>query len=74
LIYVGEGEGAKIVEESGGGVVIPPEEPQVLAETILELQQDPERCQRLGECGREFVIKNYSWKSIVGHWLRDLGL
>ncbi|AHF08096.1 glycosyltransferase family 4 protein [Desulfitobacterium metallireducens] len=74
LIYVGEGEGAKIVEESGGGVVIPPEEPQLLAETILMLQQDPGRCQTQGEHGREFVIKNYSWKSIVSHWLRDLGL
>lgn len=74
LIYVGEGEGAKVVEESGGGVVLPPEEPQLLAEAILKLKQDPELCQKLGEQGRDFVIKHYSWKSIVSHWLQDLGL
>lgn len=74
LIYVGEGEGAKVVEESGGGVILPPEEPQLLAEAILKLQQDPALCQTLGERGRDFVIKHYSWKSIVSQWLRDLGL
>lgn len=74
LIYVGEGEGAKIVEESGGGVVIPPEEPQILVETILELQNDPVRCETLGQRGREFVVKHYSWKAIVAKWLQDLGL
>lgn len=74
LIYVGEGEGAKIVEESRGGVVIPPEEPLLLAQTILELQQDSALRQTLGEQGRDFVIKHYSWKSIVGRWLKNLGL
>lgn len=74
LIYVGEGEGAKVVEESGGGVILPPEEPQLLAEAILKLQQDPALCQTLGERGRDFVMKHYSWKSIVSQWLRDLGL
>lgn len=74
LIYVGEGEGAKIVEESKGGVIIPPEEPLLLAQTILELQQDPALRQTLGEQGRDFVIKHYSWKSIVGRWLKNLGL
>jgi glycosyltransferase involved in cell wall biosynthesis len=74
LVYVGEGEGAKIVEESGGGVVIPPEEPEILAKTILELKKDQERCAEMGRKGREFVIKHYSWKAIVSRWLKDLGL
>lgn len=74
LIYVGEGEGAKIVEESGGGIVIPPEDPPLLAATILQLQKDPEQCRTLGENGRAFVIQHYSWRSIVGRWLRALDL
>lgn len=74
LIYVGEGEGARIVEESGGGVVIPPEEPELLVQAILDLKKDPEACQAMGSKGREFVIKHYSWKAIVARWLGDLGL
>lgn len=74
IIYVGEGEGARIVEESGGGVVIPPEEPELLVQAILNLKKDPESCQAMGAKGREFVIKHYSWKAIVSRWLKDLGL
>jgi glycosyltransferase involved in cell wall biosynthesis len=74
LLYVGEGEGAKIVEESGGGVIIPPEEPEALVQVILNLKQDPDSCQAMGARGREFVIKSYSWKAIVSRWLNALGL
>ncbi|MDR3587456.1 MAG: glycosyltransferase family 4 protein [Desulfosporosinus sp.] len=74
LIYVGEGEGAKIVVDSGGGIVLPPEEPELLAQAILELKKDPERCRKMGKLGREFVSLHYSWSSIVARWLGDLGL
>ncbi|SPF43959.1 Glycosyltransferase [Candidatus Desulfosporosinus infrequens] len=74
LIYVGEGEGAKIVADSGGGIVLPPEEPELLAQAILELKKDPERCRKMGKLGREFVSLHYSWSSIVARWLEDLGL
>lgn len=74
LIYVGEGEGAKVVQESGGGIVIPPENPELLAQTILEMKNDSKRCIEMGLRGREFVIKKYSWKAIVSKWLIDLGL
>ena len=72
LIYVGEGEGAKIVLESGGGVVLPPEEPELLAQAILDLKNDPARCREMGRNGREYVTKYYSWQAIVAKWLSDL--
>ncbi len=72
VIYVGEGEGARIMAESGGGVVIPPEDAAQLAETILELTADPERCRELGEKGRKYVSENYTWQVLVAQWLQDL--
>ncbi|HWQ89814.1 MAG TPA: glycosyltransferase family 4 protein [Desulfitobacteriaceae bacterium] len=72
VIYVGEGEGARIMAESGGGVVIPPEDPEQLAKTILELTADPERCRELGEKGRKYVSENYTWQVLVAQWLKDL--
>ncbi|MHB1653253.1 MAG: glycosyltransferase family 4 protein [Desulfitobacteriaceae bacterium] len=74
LLYVGEGEGAKIVEESGGGVVIAPEDPALLARALLELKEDPTRRVSMGQKGREFVIKHYAWQAIVERWLGELGL
>lgn len=73
LIYVGEGEGAAIAEESGGAIVIPPEDPDALAEAVRTLMSDPERCDRLAKKGREYVVNHYSWESIVGAWLTSLG-
>ena len=72
LIYVGEGEGAEIVRESGGGVVLEPENPRLLARTILELSKNPEYCAELAVRGREYVLKNYSWQSIIQKWLEKL--
>ncbi len=74
LIYVGEGEGAKIVEDSGGGIVLPPEEPELLVRAILELQKDPARCREMGKQGREFVTLHYAWNSIVARWSGKLDL
>ena len=72
LVYVGEGEGAEIVRESGGGVVLEPENPKLLADTILELKGNPAYCRELALKGREYVIKNHSWKSIISKWLTQL--
>lgn len=74
VLYVGEGEGAKIVTESGGGVVIPPEDPELLARTILELKENSERCQEMGRRGRQYVIDQYAWSTLVARWLEDLGM
>ncbi|RNC63057.1 MAG: Alpha-D-kanosaminyltransferase [Candidatus Dichloromethanomonas elyunquensis] len=72
LIYVGEGEGAEIVKESGGGIVLEPENPELLAKTILELLKDPGLCHELSLKGREYVIKHYSWQRIIQNWLDQL--
>lgn len=72
LIYVGEGEGAEIVKESGGGVVLEPENPKLLADTILELKNNPAYCNGLSQKGRKYVIENYSWQSIISKWLNQL--
>ncbi|NLI92259.1 MAG: glycosyltransferase family 4 protein [Peptococcaceae bacterium] len=72
LIYVGEGEGAEIVKESGGGIVLEPENPELLAETILKLLSNPGYCRELSGKGREYVIQHYSWQSIIKNWLYQL--
>lgn len=72
LIYVGEGEGAEIVRLSGGGVVLEPENPELLAAAIMDLKHSPEYCRELARQGREYVAGNFSWDSIIKSWLAQL--
>jgi glycosyltransferase involved in cell wall biosynthesis len=53
------GEAGALVERSGGGVVIPPEDPRALASAIRELRASPERLEAMGRTGREFVLREH---------------
>ncbi len=63
-----EGTAAQAVLASGGGVVVPPEDPQALADTLLALSQDPERVAALGAQGRRYALAHYSFESALSHY------
>jgi colanic acid biosynthesis glycosyl transferase WcaI len=50
----------KLVQRSGAGICIPPENPEALAEAIMELKNDPSRRKLLSRRGREFALNNHS--------------
>jgi glycosyltransferase involved in cell wall biosynthesis len=51
---------------SDSGVqLIPPDDARSLAESIISLLNDPTRCRVLGERGRHFVERTFSWTAIV---------
>ncbi|MFE1745650.1 glycosyltransferase family 4 protein [Coleofasciculus sp. H7-2] len=56
------GTAAKAVQHSGGGVVVPPEDPEALAAAILDLYQNPDKAETLGQQGRQYAIENYSFE------------
>jgi colanic acid biosynthesis glycosyl transferase WcaI len=56
------GTAARAIETSGGGIVIPPEDPNALAQAILELYSNPDRVKTLGELGRQYAQKHYSFE------------
>ncbi|MGC8788012.1 MAG: glycosyltransferase family 4 protein [Anaerolineae bacterium] len=55
----------RIVEESGGGVCVPPECPEKLARAIRWLYENPEQAARMGRNGRKYVVCNYSKEHIA---------
>ena len=63
------GEAATILNRSGGAVVVEPEDSRGIAETILELSRCPGRLDTMGECGRRFVIENYSRRALAKKYL-----
>ena len=57
---------ARLVEESGGGRVVPPGDAHALAEAVRELRKAPEECQRLGEQARQHFEAHYSRGAATG--------
>ena len=54
-----EGEARALVERSQAGVFVEPEDARGLAQAILTLRGDPDRCRRMGENGRRHVAAHY---------------
>jgi glycosyltransferase involved in cell wall biosynthesis len=50
----------EIVEKTGGGLLVEPDDPASLAEGILQLHNDPALAQKLGQSGFEKVREHYS--------------
>jgi glycosyltransferase involved in cell wall biosynthesis len=60
LIGAFEGESAQVINESGGGIVVTPGNTQAVANAVMDLYRDPERCAEMGRVGRAYVEKFYS--------------
>ncbi len=54
------GAATEIVETSGGGILVAPDDPDAIADGLLELMADPVRRRSLGDAGYEGVRTHYS--------------
>jgi len=54
-----------VLETSGGGIPILPENQGALAEGILKLLENPDLRMKLGSKGLSYVTENYSWYSVA---------
>jgi len=72
IALAAEGEAARLIEAAGCGVVVPFEDNQALAAAIRSILQDPAEAARLGANGRNFVLANFQWSSLVRNWLAQL--
>jgi colanic acid biosynthesis glycosyl transferase WcaI len=62
------GTAARAIEKSGGGIVIPPEDPRALAEAIEKLYFQRELVENLGRAGRQYAVANYSFESALDRY------
>ncbi|MBD1913573.1 MULTISPECIES: glycosyltransferase family 4 protein [unclassified Leptolyngbya] len=54
------GMAARAVSKSQGGMVLPPEQPDLLADAILRLYHNPAEAEAMGVQGRHYAIQHYS--------------
>lgn len=67
------GEGARIVERSGGGLVTPPGDAEAIADAVERLRATPEAERRaMGRRGREFVAEHFSRDALAARYLEIL--
>lgn len=72
VIYAGVGESAEIIQNNGCGIVALPENPVSLAEAVVSLVNTPERRDAFSKAGLRLVQREFSWKTIVSNWLKQL--
>jgi glycosyltransferase involved in cell wall biosynthesis len=70
-----QGESARIIEESRGGLVVKPGDARATAAAILRLYENPSRRAEMGKSGRRYVFENFSrrnWAQRFEQRLRGL--
>ncbi len=66
-----EGTPARIIVDADAGFVLPPDDPQAVADLLIKLADDPSSLSKLGENARRYAVDNFS-KRIVLPRLADL--
>ncbi|BAT54638.1 putative glycosyl transferase [Nostoc sp. NIES-3756] len=59
------GTAAKVIRESGGGIIVEPESPEALAAAVLEIYKNPTLATKLGYQGRKFAEEYFSFEQAI---------
>jgi glycosyltransferase involved in cell wall biosynthesis len=60
-----DGEARAIVESSGAGEFVPPEDVEQMSAAIVRLAEDRARCERMGRAGREYVVREFDREALA---------
>lgn len=62
------GTAAKAIRQSGGGIVVHPEDPEALAKATLDLYQHPEKAKTLGYNSRKYAVEQYAFEQTLNQY------
>ncbi len=68
-----DGEAREVVESVQGGVFVPPENPTIMAETIIKLMNSPNVLDEMGKNGLKYTKQNHSRKELAERLISHLG-
>lgn len=72
VVYIGPGEGSRLVKTANAGFVLEHGDPDAIAEAIYHLATDSLLADSLGQNGRKFIEENLPWPLLVDRWFHDL--
>jgi glycosyltransferase involved in cell wall biosynthesis len=67
-VVAARGNAARVVEEAGAGIAVPPEDPGSLASAFLTLAGDPAARARMGAAGRRLAEDRFARNLAVARW------
>lgn len=56
----------ELLEGANAGICVPAEDPDELANAVVNLLRSTETRERMGESGRSYAVENGSWESVAG--------
>ncbi|MBF2018152.1 MAG: glycosyltransferase family 4 protein [Rivularia sp. T60_A2020_040] len=62
------GTAARAIRQSGGGVIVPPEEASALANAVLDLYKHPEKVKTLGYNSRKYAVEQYAFEQALNNY------
>ena len=69
-----DGEARQLVEGVRGGMFVPPENPEIMAETLKELMKFPLELESMGKNGREYTVRNRNRKVLAEKLICELDI
>ena len=67
-----DGDSRKLVEASGGGVSIPPEDEHALVDALVHFSANRKQLQQMGETGRTYVLDHFDRDHLANTYLELL--
>jgi colanic acid biosynthesis glycosyl transferase WcaI len=67
-----ESETGRFVSGRGVGLIVPPEDPQALAQAVRYLRQNPDKAESLGRNGRKTVEEQFDRRIVLKQFVRSL--
>jgi glycosyltransferase involved in cell wall biosynthesis len=65
VVCCANGEARRVIERSGGGIVVTPNDPSELAGVLKELAASPQRCVAYAASGRSYIERNFDRARIM---------
>lgn len=73
IVYGGKGLAADVISASGGGLVVPPQDPDSMALAIRSLLEDPKGRLKMARDGRSFVERHHCRETLMECILEAVG-
>ncbi|MBM3825002.1 MAG: glycosyltransferase family 4 protein [Verrucomicrobia bacterium] len=61
-----------VMEQSGGGVFVPPGDPEAMADAVVRMRDDPARVRAMGLSARAYVVRHFNRKEHAERFVRLL--
>ena len=72
VIVAVDGQAGQIVEEADAGIFVEPGNSHALVNAIFDVAQEPERRQKMGANGRQYIVNKFSREKTAQEYIRVL--